>query len=146
MFPAPARGLSVVAAEIDMKPASVFLVAQRPPLSEKPLFWRLLARWVYSQIQWTPDYGIEYQGVYTDEAEARYAASGPGMFVMEMPLNASLPLETCQYGTHDFPLSEASHQYRNRKFPFVARLRDEVDDQLLLEAKIEQVARAARVA
>lgn len=136
----------MVALEQDIKPTSVFLVARRPPLSEQRFLYRWLARWVYERIQWAPDYGIEYQGVYTDESEARHVASGPGMFVIEMPLNASLPLETCQYGSHDFPMSEASSRYRNRKFPFVAVPRKELDDRLLLEAKIEQVARAASCA
>lgn len=140
------RGRKMVALERDIKPLSVFLVARRPPLSDYPFVWRWLARLVYERIQWCPDHGIEYQGVYTDEAEARHAASGPGMFVMEMPLNASLPLETCQYGVHDFPFSEASPMYRNRKFAFVAVPTKELDDRLLLEAKIEQVARAASAA
>lgn len=146
MFPVPAKARSMVALERDIRPTSVFLVARRPPLSEHPFVWRWLARFVYKRIQWAPDFGIEYQGVYTDASEARHVASGPGMFVIEMPFNASLPFETCQYGTHDFPSSEASHQYRNRKFPFVAIPRNELDDQLLLEAKIEQVARAASAA
>lgn len=129
MYPALAKKApSMVAAEQDIAPISVFLVARRPPLSEHPLFWRWLARLVYQRINWAPDYGIEYQGVYTDEAEARYAASEVGGFVIAMPLNACLPLETCQYGTHDFPLSEVSHEYRNRKFPFVAVLRNGSDD------------------
>lgn len=136
----------MVALEQDINPASVFLVARRPPLSVHPVVWRWLARFVYKRINWAPDYGIEYQGIYTDAAEARYAASELGGFVIELPLNASLPLETCQFGAHDFPLSEASSQYRNRRFPFVAVPRNELDERLLLEAKIEQVARAASVA
>lgn len=136
----------MVALERDIAPASVFLVARRPPLSAHPYLWRWLARFVYQRINWAPDFGIEYQGVYTDEAEARHAASQVGGFVIAMPLNASLPLETCQFGIHDFPLSEASHEYRNRKFSFVAVPRKEIDDRLLLEAKIEQVARAASAA
>jgi hypothetical protein len=126
-FPDPARGRSMVALESDVAPASVFLVGRRPPLSEHPFVWRWLARFIYRRIRWVPDHGIEYQGVYSDEAEARWAASGPGMFVMEVPLNASLPLETCQFGAHDFPLSEASHEYRNRKFPFVAVPRSQIE-------------------
>lgn len=142
----PAKGRKMVALEKDIVPASVFLVARRPPLSEHAFVWRWLARLVYWRINWAPDFGIEYQGVYTDEAAARHAASEVGGFVIAMPLNACLPLETCQFGAHDFPLSEASHEYRNRRFPFVAVPRKELDDQLLLEAKIEQVARAASAA
>lgn len=121
------RSREMAAPEREVKPASVFLVARRPPLSNYPFVWRWLARFVYERIQWAPDYGIEYQGVYTDASEARHVASGPGMFVMEIPFNASLPLETCQFGSHDFPLSEASPQYRNRKFPFVAVPRSQIE-------------------
>jgi hypothetical protein len=121
------RGRKVLAVEKEIAPTSVFLVARRPPLSGHPLIWRWLARFVYQRIQWAPDFGIEYQGVYTDASEARHVASGPGMFVIEMPLNSSLPLETCQYGSHDFPLSEASSTYRNRKFPFVAVPRSQIE-------------------
>jgi hypothetical protein len=128
--PDPARAPKVAQEEV---PCSVFLVARRPPLSEHGFVWRWLARWIYRQIHWTPDYGIEYQGVYIDESAARHAASGDGMFCMEVPLNESLPEQTCQFGSHDFPLSEASHEYRNRKLPFVAvprgqieRLRDKI--------------------
>lgn len=117
----------MVALEKEVAPTSVFLVARRPPLSQHPFLWRWLARFVYRRINWAPDYGIEYQGVYTDAAEARYAASEAGGFVIEVPLNASLPPETCQYGAHDFPLSEVSHQYRNRKFQFVAVPRGQIE-------------------
>lgn len=106
---------------------SVWLVARRPSLGEHALVYRWLARWLYGRIHWTPDYGIEYQGVYSDEAEARWAAGAPGMFVMEVPFNACLPEETCQYGKHDFPLSDASASYRNRKLPFVAVPRGQIE-------------------
>src|SRR6185503_4578697 len=119
---------------------SVWLVARHPPLSEHKILYRWLARWLYERIHWTPDYGIEYQGVYTDEAEARWAASGAGMFVMEVPLNGSLPEETCQYGKHDFPLSEASPMYRNRNLSFVAVSRERMAQ---LESKVEEVFRSA---
>lgn len=101
-------------------PATVFLVAKRPPLSNQPRFYRWLARWLYCRMHWCPDFGIEYQGVFTSEAEARYAASAPGMFYMELPLDAELPAEPCQFGKHDFPHSESSAFYRNRKCRFIA--------------------------
>lgn len=103
---------------MDRIPTSVFLVAKRPPLDRYPRIWRWLARLVYNQINWCPDYGIEYQGIYEDEAAARYAASMPGGFYIELPFNAELPQETAQFGKHDFPLSEASNGYRRRRFPF----------------------------
>jgi len=115
---------------------SVYLVGKRPPLSSHPVIWRVLARWIYRRLHWCPDYGIEYQGIYTDEAEAGYAASAPGMFYMELPLNAELPDQTAQYGAHDFPLSEASAEYRNRKWPFVVVPREDFE---LLDQKIERL-------
>jgi len=122
------------------KPKSVYLVGKRPPLANYPAIWRFLARWIYAQLNWCPDYGIEYQGVYTDEAEARYEASAPGRFYLELPLDASLPDETAQYGVHDFPLSDASHEYRRRKFAYV------VIPRVQLEALSQQVERTATCA
>lgn len=130
-FPAQAGEMAVEGA----RPASVYLVARRPLLSEHPPLWRWLARFVYQQIGWCPDFGIEYQGVFKSEAEARYAASAPGFFYMELPLDASLPIGPCQYGVHDFPHSEASAEYRKRQLPFDAvprkelkRLREKIRD------------------
>lgn len=117
-FPDPAR--SHHSPKMDEKPPSVFLVAKRPPLANYPFLWRWLARYVYKKIHWSPDFGIEYQGVYESEAAARFAASMPGGFYMELPLNVELPQETAQYGKHDFPLSEASAEYRTREFAMVA--------------------------
>lgn len=78
-------------------------------------------------MHWSPDWGIEYQGVYINEAEARHAASAPGMFYIQLPLDAELPIETCAYGTHDFPHSEASPFYRHRRMPFTAVLTNQLD-------------------
>ena len=119
---------------------SVFLVGKRPPLTGYPMLWRVLARWVYRRLNWAPDYGIEYQGVFTSEAAARHAASAPGMFYIELPLNSELPEETAQWGAHDFPLSDASSDYRHRRWPLIAVSRRDLE---MLEAKIEQVARSA---
>lgn len=130
MSPAPAG-------KTEAKLGSVYLVAKRPPLSIHPPLWRYLARLVYKRIGWCPDHGIEYIGIYTSEAEARHAAGGDGYFYMELPLNSSLPDEVCQFGTHDFPHSEASHEYRNRRMPFVARRRKELDSQLADLAEID---------
>jgi hypothetical protein len=99
---------------------SVWLAAKRPSIATLPYFWQWLARLVYRRFQWCPDNGIDYIGVFTEEAEARYHASQAGGFVMQLPLNAVLPDMPCQFGTHDFPLSEFSAEYRNRQFPFVA--------------------------
>jgi hypothetical protein len=62
------------------------------------------------------------------------------MFVMELPLNGMLPEETAQYGKHDFPASEASSLYRNRKLPFITLPRDQLE---ALGARIEETAQNA---
>lgn len=121
----------------DSPPQTVFLVGRRPPLITFPLLYRWLARWLYKRMYWCPEWGVEYQGVFTNEAEARHAANAPGMFYMELPLDAELPATPCQFGTHDFPYSEASSFYRRRKMPYVAVHRNEV------EQKIDQIIRSA---
>lgn len=121
----------------DTPPVSVWLVGKRPPLSQYALLYRWLARWLYQRMHWCPEFGIELQGVFTNEAEARHAASAPGMFYMELPLDAELPAQPCQFGTHDFPHSDASAFYRHRRMPFIAVPRNEV------EAKIDQIIRSA---
>jgi hypothetical protein len=112
---------------IEMEPKSVWLVGRRPPLKNYPIWWRELARFVYRRIGWTADYGIEYMGIFTEEGAARHAAGCDGGFFMELPLNASLPEETGQFGKHDFPFSEASQEYRNRKLPYLQIPRSELE-------------------
>lgn len=104
----------------DAKPLSVYLVGKRPPLAKYPALYRWLARWLYQRMHWCPEWGVEYQGVFTNEAEARHAASAPGMFYMELPLDAELPAQPCAYGVHDYPHSEASSFYRRRQMPYTA--------------------------
>lgn len=117
----------------------VYLVTQRQPLSEKPVVWRWLARLVYFAIGWSSDYGVEYQGVYTDEAEARHAASADGWSYYRLPLNGCLPCETVKYGVHDFPLSDASAAYRRMALPFVAVPMKDLQNLVLLENKLDDL-------
>lgn len=141
--PAPVSNVDAPAGQAQGGPLharSVWLAAKRPPINHLPYLWRWLARVVYQRFQWCPDYGIEYLGVFTEEAEARYHASTAGGFVMELPLNAVLPSAPCQFGTHDFPLSEFSAEYRNRQFPFVAVPRGQL---AMLGRKIEEVETCA---
>jgi hypothetical protein len=90
---------------------------------------------------------IEYRGTFEDESDGRWAANCNGGEVKPIPFKAALPEETVSYGVGDVPQSEASQFYRQGvRLPFVAVPRKELDDRLLLEAKIEQVARAASAA
>lgn len=134
-FPAPASNV-----DSPLHAQSVWLAAKRPSINHLPYLWRWLARLVYHRFQWCPDYGIEYLGVFTDEAEARYHASTAGGFVMELPLNAVLLDGPVQFGSHDFPLSEFSAEYRNRQFPFVAVPRGQL---AMLSRRVEEVERCA---
>lgn len=78
---------------------------------------------------------LEFLGIYDNATAARWAAMVPGGSYRELPLNASLPEETCQFGIYDHPLSDASPDYRNRQMPWVAVAREDLD---ALGVKIEQ--------
>lgn len=119
---------------------NVYLVVKRRPLAELPWLCRWLIRVAYFRTGWASDFGVEYQGVYTTESEAHWAASGAGMSYTELPLNGSLPEETVQYGTHDFPLSDASALYRNRSLPTVAVPRELLDYALTVSGELDACA------
>jgi hypothetical protein len=135
-----AMSLVQVAEETVCRPKTVWLVARRPPINDLPYFWRRLAKIVYDRFHWCPDHGIDYGGIFADEAEARHAASEYGGFVMELPFNACLAKGAGQFGKHDFPLSEFSAEYRNRRPKYVHVLRQEL---AMLGRKIEEVETCA---
>lgn len=124
---------------------TAYVVFQQKPLKDDPLVPRWVKwflRWVYFRYGWaTVDRNgksyckIEFVGVYDSAPAARYAAMVPGGSYRELPLNCSLPEDTCQFGTYDFPLSEASPEYRRRQLPFVAIPRIDIER---LEAKVKQ--------
>lgn len=114
---------------------SVFVVGRRPPLKSFPLVWQWLGMLVYKRLRWT---GIDYGGVFYTEAEARYAASEYGGFYMQVPWSSCLPPVTCQYGSHDFPLSENSIEYRKRVFPFIAVHRDTLAKVVYFEEQLDR--------
>ena len=99
----------------------VYLVVQRRPLSTLPWLVRWLLRAVYFRYRWAASqrdkgdyFSIEYQGVYTSQADAYNAARCDGFSYTAVPLNTLLPAETCHFREHDFPTSEASPLYRQR--------------------------------
>jgi hypothetical protein len=107
-----------------------------------PRFVKWLLRRIYHRYGWTAmDHdGKSYckwafLGIFDTSTQARWAAMVPGGSWMELPLNESLPEETSQFGMHDYPRSSVSHEYRNRKLPFVAVPRVDIER---LEAKIEE--------
>lgn len=99
---------------------SIFLVVRRKPISALKWYQRALIRFAYFRTGWASDYSVEYEGVYTDKSEAEQVAMKDGWSFTEIPLNASLPEETCVFRCHDFPKSEARARYQNRKLSVVA--------------------------
>src|SRR5262245_15040935 len=99
---------------------SGFLVVQRRSINALPWFVRWVLRAVYFRYGWAcsekrgKDYfSIEYQAFFLDEADAYWAANQEGLSYTEVPINASLPLETVKWGKRDHPHSDASHRYRD---------------------------------
>lgn len=99
-----------------------------------PHWLKWFLRWVYRRYHWaaTSHDGksyckIDFIGIYDNASDARWAAMLPGGSYRELPLNASLPEESCQFGRYDHPMSEASQMYRRREMPFVAVARNELE-------------------
>lgn len=130
---------------IDEDLLTAYVVVQQKSLKDDPYVprWvKLLLRWVYFRYGWaaTGHDGksytkLEFLGIYDSAPGARYAAMVPGGSYRELPLNCSLPEETCQFGNYDHPLSDASPDYRHRQTPFVAIPRVDIER---LEAKVKQ--------
>lgn len=129
---------------------TAYVVIRQKSLKDDPLVPRWVKwflRWVYFRYAWaaTGHDGssytkLEFLGIYDSASAARYAAMVPGGSYRELPLNCSLPEESCQFGTYDHPLSDASPQYRNRQMPFIAVPRADIER---LEQKIEQTVDCA---
>lgn len=126
-------------------PQSIFIAVQQKSLDDDPHvpWWvKWLLRRIYQWYSWAAvdkdgrSYcKLEFRGAFTTEAAARWAAGCLGGSYRELPLDAPLPEETCQFGVHDFPLSSASPEYRNRRLPYVAISREDLER---LGSKIEQ--------
>lgn len=135
------------------KVPSKYVATQQKTLDEHPTMpwvikWLLRAVYDYYGFAATDHNGkvycaVEHRGVFDSESDARWAANCKGGAYKEIPYNTALPEETCQFGVHDFPQSEASASYRKRRLPFVAIARTEFENIGLLEAKVEQLVRSA---
>lgn len=122
---------------------TAYVVVQQKSLDDDPLVprWvKWLLRKIYQHYGWAAvdkngkSYcKLEFIGIYDNATDARWAAMVPGGSYRELPLNCSLPPETCQFRIHDFPCSSVSSEYRNRKLPFVTVPRSELEH--LQEAK-----------
>ena len=140
--------------------ADLWLVTQRKPLETTvPNRWvRWLLRWVFSY------YGfacrshcdcdgscyasIEYRGVFSDEADARWWASCPGGAYKPLPFNMGLPEETVNYKAGDVPFSEMSAEYRKGiSMPYIPVPRAQRQQEMQqLVALSNQMKRAAACA
>jgi len=132
----------VVALEQDVVPEDVCLMTNVQPITVLPKWAQWMVRCIYFRYGWAATakrgdmyYSVEYRGVTPDEAEARYLSSEDNASYTKVPWRSCLPMETGQYGTHDFPFSEVSNEYRNRSLPFlqvprvgVERLRETIRD------------------
>jgi hypothetical protein len=148
-YPAPARNhRKAKMFEDDLK--TVYVAFQTKSLDDDPNVPRLikwLLRWIYHHYTWTAmDHdGKSYckwsfLGAFDTSTGARWAAMVPGGSWIEVPWNQSLPEEDCQFGAHDFPRSSASTEYRNRKLPFVAVSRKDIER---LEQKVVETLNCA---
>lgn len=129
---------------------TAWIVVQQKSLKDDPHVPRLVKwflRWVYFRYGWaaTGHDGksytkLEFVGIYDSAPAARYAAMVPGGSYRELPLNCSLPEETCQFGSYDHPMSDASSQYRHRKMPFITISRAQFN---AMDRQVEQTANCA---
>jgi hypothetical protein len=141
----PVRKLSPVAPICPDGAESAYYVGKRPSVDSLPFWGRCFVLLILLPLQrfayrrWGHS-DVESQGIYTSRARAEGVLKGSNWFIQELPVNTCLPDETCQYGIHDFPKSAASRMYRERKFPMVARSRDEVDETKELAVELKKAA------
>lgn len=129
---------------------TAYIALQTKSLDDDPLvpwFIKWLLRRIYHHYGWTATghdgksyTKWEFLGIFDTATGARWAAMVPGGSWMELPLNEALPEETSQFRAHDYPRSSASHEYRNRKLPWVSIARTDIER---LEAKVNQTVDCA---
>ncbi len=109
-----------------------YLVTQQKALEELVPHWivRWFLRWVYQHYGFAAMsckckhgvtyFNLEQRATFSDPAEARHWANCSGGAYKPIPHDPPQPLpdQTAQYGELDYPQSEASSDYRNRKLPF----------------------------
>jgi hypothetical protein len=137
-----------MAALEDRAPFSdVSVVGNLRGIEHLPRWAQWMVRFIYFRYGWAAlakkdgvYYSVELRGVTPSQAEARYFASEPNGFCMRAPWRTFLSTELGQYATQDHPLSRVSPDYRNRKLPYVAISREDLER---LGRKIEQTVKCA---
>jgi hypothetical protein len=119
-----------------------FFVGQQRPLASLAKWKRWLIRATFWLTGWAG--GIEGQSICTDEDLARKMCDGkPNWFIQPLPINVSLPDETCQFQGHYFPASDSPYRYRHLNVVFEAvpkGLRErELEGAQRLEAKLDEL-------
>lgn len=122
----PASKILAMATEV----VNHWLAFQEKALEEVVPNWlvRRFLRWVYWRYGFAAKscrckHGVTYFsfetcGTFADETDARWAANCNGGGFKRVPFNATLGEQTASYGPSDFPQSEVSADYRNRRLPF----------------------------
>lgn len=125
----------MVALEKEIAPQDVCLMVNVQPITVLPKWAQWMVRHIYFRYGWAAMakdekgmyYAVEYRGVTPDEAEAFYFSSEANASYTKVPWRSCLPVETGQYSTHNFPLSEVSNEYRNRSLAFLQVPRGELE-------------------
>jgi hypothetical protein len=91
----------------------MWAVFQRRPITSLSWWRRWLVRRVYWLVDWQTADGEEKQAICSSEATAKamVAAGGPNWFYHRLPVDATLPADTCRLDGVRFPLSDASRLY-----------------------------------
>ncbi len=136
-----------------------WLAFQEKKLEEVVPNWlvRKFLRWVYWHYGFAAKscrckhgvsyFGFEPRGTFANEADARWAANCNGGGLKQVPFNAALGEETATYAPADFPQSEASTEYRNRRLPFsfvpTAELERLAEIKLRTDSLVEEFRKSA---
>lgn len=115
-------------------------VGKRRPLSDLAFWKRWLVRAVYFTVGWCTGDGIEAQAICTSKELAEEMAKPDGWFYHELPINVSLPDQTCKFRAHVFPSSEARGKYEAMQLPIGAVKTAKIRE---VEQKVEQIIRSA---
>jgi hypothetical protein len=120
-----------------------YVVCKRRPLSELSPEKQQQIRQAYKDTDWSSDYSIEFVEICTDEVGAIEAASIPGGFIQQIPINAALPDVPIRYGRHTFPLSPAREMYEEQESEIMAVRRSDMEQIMHKACEVKQAARQA---
>jgi hypothetical protein len=123
---------------------SAYYVGKRPCIDDLPFWGRTFVLLILLPLQrfayrhWGHS-DVESQAIVTSRTRAEHMVRDRSWFIQELPVNACLPEETCQYGVHDFPKAK-SGMYRERHLPLVSVPREEIADMGKLTEEVREIA------